>query len=195
MHYGLLAKVFFYVSELACVAGYQRICIFPTYEKFVSILKEACNRSNFGWLIRQMSTNQKRGRRFVEGLCWALFSFRLSHRNVIYRAKRKQSLISGESVRLTIGLPVVRMDGRAVGRSGGGAVYGHVITKFSRMGRYTQLWFLWGYARAPVAHVEHGCKLVSIGLLLVWAPSGSSMSEKSHVSQPGTRFRTSGTPL
>ena len=138
MHYGLLAKVFFYVSELACVAGawkwwaqektgarerdtrgdrefphpsrvslararslfypplpsacyagYQRICIFPTYEKFVSILKEACNRSNFGWLIRQMSMNQKRGRRFVEGLCWALFSFRLSHRNVIYRAKRK----------------------------------------------------------------------------------------------------------
>ena len=108
--------------QAPCYAGYQRICIFPTYEKFVSILKEACNRSNFGWLIRQMSMNQKRGRRFVEGLCWALFSFRLSHRNVIYRAKRKQSLISGESVRLTIGLPVVRMDGRAVGRSGGRAV-------------------------------------------------------------------------
>ena len=30
-----------------------------------------------------------------------------------------------------IGMPVVRTDGRAVGR----LVYGHVITKFSRMGR------------------------------------------------------------
>ena len=30
-----------------------------------------------------------------------------------------------------IGMPVVRTDGRAVGRS----VYGHVITKFSRMDR------------------------------------------------------------
>ena len=34
-----------------------------------------------------------------------------------------------------------RAGGRAVGRS----VYGHVITKFSGMGRFTKLW---GYARA-----------------------------------------------
>ena len=32
-----------------------------------------------------------------------------------------------------IGVPVVTTDGRSVGR----AVYGHVITKFSRMGRFT----------------------------------------------------------
>ena len=32
-----------------------------------------------------------------------------------------------------IGVPVVRMNGRSVGR----AVYGHVITKFSRTGRFT----------------------------------------------------------
>ena len=32
-----------------------------------------------------------------------------------------------------IGVPVVRMDGRSVAR----VVYGHVITKFSRMGRFT----------------------------------------------------------
>ena len=31
----------------------------------------------------------------------------------------------------SIGMPVVRTDGRMLGRS----VYGHVITKFSRMGR------------------------------------------------------------
>ena len=31
---------------------------------------------------------------------------------------------------MSIGMPVVRTDGRAGGRS----VYGHVITKFSRMG-------------------------------------------------------------
>ena len=35
-----------------------------------------------------------------------------------------------------IGVPVVRTDGRSVGR----AVYVHLITKFSRMGRFTQLW-------------------------------------------------------
>ena len=33
---------------------------------------------------------------FVEGLYQALFSFRLARRNVIYKAKRKLSLISGE---------------------------------------------------------------------------------------------------
>ena len=32
-----------------------------------------------------------------------------------------------------IGVPVVRTDGRSVAR----VVYGHVITKFSRMGRFT----------------------------------------------------------
>ena len=40
-----------------------------------------------------------------------------------------------------IGVPVVRTDSRSVGR----AVYVHVITKFSRMGRFSQLW---GSARA-----------------------------------------------
>ena len=39
-----------------------------------------------------------------------------------------------ESVRLTIGCPVVRTDGRA---AGGRAVYGHMITKLSGMGRFT----------------------------------------------------------
>ena len=34
-----------------------------------------------------------------------------------------------------IGMLVVRTDGRADGRSGGRSVYGHVISKFSRMGR------------------------------------------------------------
>ena len=59
--------------------------------------KKASNRSNFGWLIQQMWINKKKmgGRRFVEGLHQALFSFRLARRNVIYKAKRKLSLISG----------------------------------------------------------------------------------------------------
>ena len=40
--------------------------------------------SNFCWLIRQMSINQTvGGRRFVEGLYQALFSFRLARRNVL----------------------------------------------------------------------------------------------------------------
>ena len=34
-----------------------------------------------------------------------------------------------ESVRVNIGFPVVQTDGQSV--------YGHVITKFSRMGRFT----------------------------------------------------------
>ena len=44
-----------------------------------------------------------------------------------------------KSVRVNIGSPVVRTDGRsAVG--GRRSVYGHVITKFSGMGRFTKLW-------------------------------------------------------
>ena len=59
--------------------------------------KKTSNGSNFDWLIQQMSINQKKvgGRRFVEGLYQALFSFRLAGGNVIYKAKRKLSLISG----------------------------------------------------------------------------------------------------
>ena len=38
-----------------------------------------------------------------------------------------------KSVRVNIGCPVVRTDGRR-------SVYGHVITKFSGMGRFTKLW-------------------------------------------------------
>ena len=53
--------------------------------------------SNFGWLIQQMSINQKSGRRrfAAEGLYQALFSFRLARQNAIYKAKRKLNLISG----------------------------------------------------------------------------------------------------
>ena len=38
-----------------------------------------------------------------------------------------------KSVRVNIGCPVVRTDGRR-------SVYGHVITKFSGMGRFSKLW-------------------------------------------------------
>ena len=46
------------------------VCIFPTHEKFAYC--KTSNGSNFGWLIRQMSINQKSGRqtfrrRFVSG--------------------------------------------------------------------------------------------------------------------------------
>ena len=37
-------------------------------------------------------------------------------------------------MRVNIGFPLVRTDGRAGGRSVVRSVYGHVITKFSRMG-------------------------------------------------------------
>ena len=59
--------------------------------------KKRSNGGNFAWLIQQMSINQKSGggRRFVEGSYQALLSFRLARRNVIYKAKRKLSLISG----------------------------------------------------------------------------------------------------
>ena len=67
---------------------------FPRMENLHT--KKTSNGSNFGWLIRQMSINQKvGGRRFVEGLYQALFSFGLARRNVIYKAKRKLNLISG----------------------------------------------------------------------------------------------------
>ena len=40
-------------------------------------------------------------------------------------------------MKVNIGFPVVRTDGQA---AGGRAVYDHVITKFSGMGRFTKLW-------------------------------------------------------
>ena len=53
-----------------------------------------------------------------------------------------------KSVRVNIGCPVVRTDGRsAVG--GRRSVYGHVITKFSEMGRFTYPWCSAGALRAP----------------------------------------------
>ena len=49
-----------------------------------------------------------------------------------------------------IGSPVVRTDGqRAGGRAGGRAVYGHVITKFSGIGRFTYPWCSAGALREP----------------------------------------------
>ena len=47
------------------------------------------------------------GRRFVEGLYQAVFSFRLAGRNVIFKAKRKQSLISGSLKKSILMSPTV----------------------------------------------------------------------------------------
>ena len=57
---------------------------------------QTSNGSNFGWLIRQMSTNQKSGwqtfrRSFVSGSVF----FSLCPPERYYKAKRKLSLISG----------------------------------------------------------------------------------------------------
>ena len=66
-----------------------------------------------------------------------------------------------KSVRVNIGYPVVRTDGRsAVG--GRRSVYGHVITKFSGMGRFTKLWCS-AHARAKRAR---GAPLLLLLLLL-----------------------------
>ena len=55
---------------------------FPRMENLHTCITS--NGSNFGWLIRQMSINQKvGGRRFVEGLYQALFSFRHARLNAI----------------------------------------------------------------------------------------------------------------
>ena len=45
-------------------------------------------------------------------------------------------------------------DGRAGGRAGGWAVYGHVITKFSGMGRFTYPWCSAGGLRPPKLRYE-----------------------------------------
>ena len=52
-----------------------------------------------------------------------------------------QSSCAPKLARVNIGCPVVRTDGRAV--------YGHVITKFSGMGRFTYPWCSAGALRAP----------------------------------------------
>ena len=52
-------------------------------------------------------------------------------------------------------MPLVRTDGqRAGGRAGGRAVYGHVITKFSGMGRFTYPWCSAGALLAPEFRYE-----------------------------------------
>ena len=52
----------------------------------------------------------------------------------------------------SIGTPVVRTDGRSVGQGrGGGAMNGHVITEFSRIGRST---LLLGFANARFARAR-----------------------------------------
>ena len=55
-------------------------------------------------------------------------------------------------------------DGRAGGRAGGRAVYGHVITKFSGMGRFTYPWCSAGELRAPELRYQ---LIVVIQLLMV----------------------------
>ena len=52
-----------------------------------------------------------------------------------------------KKVRVNIGFPVVRTDGRSVGRSVVRSV-GHVITKFSGMGRFIYPWCSAGALRA-----------------------------------------------
>ena len=58
-----------------------------------------------------------------------------------------------KSVRVTIGFPVVRTDG-------GWSVYGHVITKFSGMGRFT-------YHSAPLARKRAPLKNWSFQVVVV----------------------------
>ena len=48
---------------------------------------------------------------------------------------------------------MVRTDGRAGGRAVGRAVYGHVLTKFSGMDRFSELWDS-AHARGLCARVE-----------------------------------------
>ena len=61
---------------------------------------------------------------------------------------------------LNIGFPVVRTNGQwaggrtGSGRAGGRAVYDHVITKFSGMGRFTYPWSSAGALRAPELRYE-----------------------------------------
>ena len=72
----------------------QPVCIFPRMENLRT--RKTSNGSNFGWLIRQMSINQKSGRetfrrRFVSGSVFVS----PCPPECYYKAKRKLSLISG----------------------------------------------------------------------------------------------------
>ena len=65
-----------------------------------------------------------------------------------------------ESVGLNIGMPVVRTDGRSFVRS----VYGHVITKFSGMGRFT---YPWCSAGARFAHESSAINTIFYNIYLL----------------------------
>ena len=64
--------------------------------KICILKKQATDAVLVGWFSKHQSIKKVGRRRFAEGLYQALFSFRLAHRNVIYKAKRKLSLISGQ---------------------------------------------------------------------------------------------------
>ena len=59
-----------------------------------------------------------------------------------------QSSCAPKLAKVNTGFPVVRTDGRAV--------YGHVITKFSGMGRFTYPWCSAGALRAPELRYKKG---------------------------------------
>ena len=63
-----------------------------------------------------------------------------------------QSSCAPKLARVNIGCPVVRTDGRAV--------YGHVITKFSGMGRFTYPWCSAGALRAPELRYQKACYII-----------------------------------
>ena len=73
-----------------------------------------------------------------------------------------------------IGIPVVRTDSRAGGRSGGRPVYGHVITNFSRMGSLPH--FLTHGAPRHTRELRYNWPIV-------WKRTASEIS--SHLSEKG----------
>ena len=65
-----------------------------------------------GWFSKCQSIKKVGDRRFVEGLYQALFSFRLVRQKVIYKAKRKLSLISGYIISIRKGKRFVSKQGQ-----------------------------------------------------------------------------------
>ena len=78
-------KLFFKSTSLHC----------PHVWKICILKKQVMEVILVDWFAKCQSIKKVGGRRFVEGLYQALFLFCLARRNVIYKAKRKLSLISG----------------------------------------------------------------------------------------------------
>ena len=125
-----LSSLFLSLSHFLCLS-------LSLYSKLEDIINKISKLRNCAVLNRY--------EKFIFLLGWLRWSFQLFmlHETRAALCFRAKNYALKDYPKFCIGLPVVRTDGRSVGRS-----VGHVITKFSGMGRFIYPWCSAGALRA-----------------------------------------------